>query len=118
MGFERLPSGALNNYQLLDKEISIDKEGFLYIYAEKSAQAVANESPYDQGVWFDDFKVEVTKSKVAAVSDYYPPVLRSFSEGRFGKLQVGNSTNSSDLPRLRLREEISTCIMGKKFKMN
>jgi len=41
MGFERLPSGALNNYQLLDKEISIDKEGFLYIY-------VANESPYPE----------------------------------------------------------------------
>ena len=79
MGFERLPSGALNNYQLLEKEISIDKEGFLYIF-------VANESPDDQGVWFDDFKVEVTKSKVTGVSDYYP----------FGMLQAGNSTNSGD----------------------
>jgi RHS repeat-associated protein len=79
MGFERLPSRALNNYQLLEKEIPINKEGFLYIF-------VANESPYDQGVWFDDFKVEVTKSKITAVSDYYP----------FGMLQVGNSTNSSD----------------------
>jgi RHS repeat-associated protein len=78
-GFERLPSGALNNYQLLAKEIPIDKEGFLYIF-------VANESPYDQGVWFDDFTVEVTKSPVAAISDYYP----------FGMLQAGNSTNSSD----------------------
>jgi len=33
-GFERLPSGALNNYQLLQKEISIDKEGFLYIFGK------------------------------------------------------------------------------------
>ena len=47
---------------------------------------VANESPLDQGVWFDDFTVEVTKSKVTAVSDYYP----------FGMLQAGNSTNSGD----------------------
>jgi len=50
--------------QLLAKEISIDKEGFLYIF-------VANESPYPEisgGVWFDDFTVEVTKSPVAAVS--------------------------------------------------
>ena len=69
----------MNNYQLLAKEIPIDKEGFLYIY-------VANESPYDQSVWFDDFKVDVTKSKVTAVSDYYP----------FGMLQAGNSTNSGD----------------------
>jgi len=54
----------------------------LYIY-------VANESPYPEisgGVWFDDLKVEVTKSKVTAVSDYYP----------FGMLQAGNSTNSGD----------------------
>ena len=47
---------------------------------------VANESPLDQGVWFDDFKVEVTKNIVTAVSDYYP----------FGMLQAGNSSNSSD----------------------
>ncbi len=78
-GFERLPSGALNNYQLLAKEIPIKAEGFLYIY-------VANESPYDQGVWFDDFTVEVIKSPVSALSDYYP----------FGMLQAGNSTNSGD----------------------
>ena len=51
----------------------------MYVY-------LANESPYDQGVWFDDLKVEVTKNKVTAVSDYYP----------FGMLQAGNSSNSSD----------------------
>lgn len=64
--------------QLLAKEISIDKEGFLYIF-------VANGSPYPEisvGVWFEDITVEVTKSPVAAVSDYYP----------FGMLQEGNST--------------------------
>ncbi len=38
-GFERLPSGALNNYQLLQKEISIDREGFCIYF-------VAYESPY------------------------------------------------------------------------
>jgi len=42
----------------------------------------------------DDFTVEVTKSPVAAVSDYYPPAFPSFSRRRFGMWQARNSTNS------------------------
>ncbi len=63
-------------HQLLAKEIPIKAEGFLYIYPDILifiGTGCANESSYPEisgGVWFDDFTVEVTKSKVAAVSDY------------------------------------------------
>jgi len=66
--FDQAQAGtsAANGYQALNlNDITIDKEGFIYIY-------VSNQSPQNMEVFFDDLKVVHHYSDIVGGSDYYP----------------------------------------------
>jgi len=66
--FDQAQAGtsAANGYQPLNlSDITIDKEGFVYIY-------VSNQSPQNMEVFFDDLKVVHHYSDIVGGGDYYP----------------------------------------------
>lgn len=70
-GFRRMTTAAREYgqnvaHQLLNGTINIDEAGYVYIYLSNEEGT----NPYE--VYFDDFKVELVKSPVVQVEDYYP----------------------------------------------
>ena len=73
-GFVRVSEAAKESgidvpHELLSKELVIKKPGYVYLYLSNDNVALGG-SPVE--VYFDDFKVEHTKSPVIQVEDYYP----------------------------------------------
>jgi RHS repeat-associated protein len=61
-----VPQGILNHeHERLFHDITIEHEGFIYIY-------VSNESDQHMDVYFDDLKVRHEYSNIVAGSDFYP----------------------------------------------
>lgn len=58
-------TGANDHEHIYLDPLTIDKEGFIYIY-------LANESNTDINVYFDDLKIDLTKSPIVQADDYYP----------------------------------------------
>ncbi|MEQ9413155.1 MAG: RHS repeat-associated core domain-containing protein, partial [Cyclobacteriaceae bacterium] len=65
-GWEPVPSSAYYNKTLVqfDSAITIDKPGYIYVY-------LSYENESNNWVYFDDLKVEYTKSKVVQSNNYY-----------------------------------------------
>jgi RHS repeat-associated protein len=62
---QEIGSAVKAPHQLLSKEVTITEPGYVYIY-------ISNEGSVAQEVYFDDFKVEHSKSPVIQTEDYYP----------------------------------------------
>ena len=65
-GWLAVPSGAYNNQTMLkfSSPIVINKPGYIYIY-------LSYENVSDKFVYFDDFKVNYTKSQIVQSNNYY-----------------------------------------------
>ena len=64
-GFQRVSTAAENQHELLELEVPVGQQGFIYVY-------VSNQSNWDSNVFFDEFIVEHQHSPVNDNVDYYP----------------------------------------------
>jgi RHS repeat-associated protein len=55
----------LHEHELLELEVTIEKEGFMYIY-------VSNESDQNMEAYFDDLRITHAYSNIVAGGDFYP----------------------------------------------
>ncbi len=66
-------------HQKLELEVTIEKEGYIYVY-------LSSEDKQNMDVWFDDFKVTHTLNDIVAGGDYYP----------FGSVMAGREITRDD----------------------
>ena len=64
-GYLPISSSANLSHELLQVQVNVEKQGYLFIYT-------SNESNSEDPVYFDDLKVTLHPGKVDAAYDYYP----------------------------------------------
>jgi RHS repeat-associated protein len=98
-GFVRITEAAKENgtdapHELLSKELTIKKPGYVYLYLSNDNMALGGSQVE---VYFDDFNVEHTKSPVIQSDEYYPFGLTFNSYQQENSLQNDYQYNGKEL---------------------